>query len=200
MGFVKSSSAALLVAAAALTVLVGVASGGRLSFTNQSIEISSIEAEYTGALGTVKCPIDLLGVLHSTTVVKTAGGLSGLVTEALHLGCRQGEAIVLAETLPWHLRYRSFTGTLPTIATVAIDIVEYTVTLREPTFGIVCSIRSTGAQPMTLILTREAGGAVTGGRLRGTISSSCGFPISMDSPTLTPRIPNTLSRITVRLI
>ena len=51
------------------------------------------------------------------------------------------------ETLPWHVRYESFAGTLPSIASVRVQIVGLTLTF-DPT-GIFpnCRLRSEASHP-----------------------------------------------------
>ncbi|MGB2711705.1 MAG: hypothetical protein WBC33_09320, partial [Conexibacter sp.] len=60
---------------------------------------------------TVACDITRTISLHRT-IPKTAGALAGLVTRVDLSNCDE-PVRVLTETLPWHLRYNSFSGTLP---------------------------------------------------------------------------------------
>jgi hypothetical protein len=201
MSFVKLSFAAL-VAAVVLGALAGATSAGRLSLSSQTIRTTFPNAEYiNGGFGTVRCPLTLEGSLHSRTVMKTVNTLIGYITRASHAAaCTQGGATVLLETLPWHLRYRSFTGTLPNIASVGINIIEYTVTIREPVFGIICSVRSSAMEPATLTFTREGAGALTSAALGGTLPGSCGLNFTLGGTSNTLTVLNTTTAITVTLI
>ncbi|MGN6190102.1 MAG: hypothetical protein ACTHOE_14500 [Conexibacter sp.] len=199
MRSVKLSLTAM-VAVVALAALVSVASARTLSYSSQTWRTTFPNVEYTGAFNAVRCALTLEGTLHSRNVAKTAGALIGYVTRASHAAaCGAGSAIVLAETLPWHLRYRSFTGTLPNITSVGLDIVEYAVSLREA-LGIFCSIRSNATEPVTLTLSREGGGALTSARIGGTLPSSCGFNITLAGTSNTLTVLNSTTAITVTLI
>jgi hypothetical protein len=94
------------------------------------------------------CPITLEGSFHSATISKVANALIGHVSRASIGACStEGRASILAETLPWHVRYRGFTGTLPTISGVGLSIVgmAWRIT-RIPLFG-ECLSRSTAERP-----------------------------------------------------
>lgn len=62
--------------------------------------------------------------------------------------CSGGVSHALAETLPWHVRYASFAGTLPRITRIRIQIIELQFTLIFS--GITCLIKSTPANPAVL--------------------------------------------------
>jgi hypothetical protein len=78
------------------------ASLGRLSFT------------VLGGLATVRCSVTLRGSLHRERIAKVEGTLIGFITAVtVAHPCEGGEANVLAATLPWHIVFRTITGTLP---------------------------------------------------------------------------------------
>lgn len=171
------SSKLLLVslgAAAVLASLTASASAGRLSITERALAAAWLRADFTGGFGTTECELILGYSLHSQTITKTAASLIGYVVTARvgPNGCARGSATVLAETLPWHVRYQGFSGTLPRITWVGLAITGMSFQIREPVFGILCLARSTAAQPVLETLNLEFG------RLRshsfgGAIETSC---------------------------
>src|SRR5438270_3751470 len=100
-----------------LGALVGTASAARLSNSSTTFRATWTSAEFSGGFGTPRCSLTLEGSLHSATIVKTRGSLVGYITRASVGPCVNGSATVLTATLPWHVQYDSFTGTLPSIAT-----------------------------------------------------------------------------------
>ncbi len=159
----KTRSKFLLASLAATLLLglaVGTASATRLEVSNQGIRIVFLLTEGSGGgplelannvgLPTVRCSVTLEGTLHSRTITKTSGLLIGYITRAAVDGthCLGGSATVDSTSLPWHVRYQSFTGTLPTITFVTVQLIgaRFSVT---PTGGPTCNARTTAAQPAT---------------------------------------------------
>jgi hypothetical protein len=202
MTFVKLSLTAV-VATLALGAFVSISSAARLSSTSQTFRATWVSRDYSGGFGTVRCPLTLEGSFHSRSIVKTAGSLIGLITRAIHApasGCATGTASVLAATLPWHVQYASFTGTLPNITNVNTTIVGFSVEVCEPTFGICCLLRSSAAQPITFRFARDAGGALTSATIGGTIDCSGGFAVTAGGTSNSLTVLGSASRITVTLI
>lgn len=160
-------SLAAVSAVVALFALVGVASANDLSVSSQSMRATWTRAEFIGGFGTVVCAFTVEGSMHTATTTKTAGALVGFVTRASVGPCPSGSATVLTATLPWHVQYASFTGTLPTIASVTEDIFG-AWSIREPTFGITCLVRPTASSPNTATFNLNAG-SVTSVTLGGSI-------------------------------
>lgn len=147
-----------------LAALGGQATANRLSLSNQSFRI--MYREYSSNNGAVEiiCSLTLEGSFHSRTLAKVRGGLIGYVTRAgtTHpCSGGYGDMTFLSETLPWHVHYLSFTGTLPRISAVTIDVVGWSWDYPEIGGVGVCLYRSTEAGPARFILNREAGGVVT---------------------------------------
>jgi hypothetical protein len=65
-------------------------------------------------IASISCEVTLRFSLHRS-IAKVEGALAGFVTEIRvnTAGCNGGRARALTETLPWHIRYISFRGTLP---------------------------------------------------------------------------------------
>jgi hypothetical protein len=106
---------------------------------------------------------------------------------------------LLSETLPWHVQYSSFAGTLPNITTLNLSVLGASINVREPIFGILCLGRSAAERPMTLGATREAGGLLTTAAAGGTISTSCGANGTLGGSG-TVSLLGSATRITVTLI
>jgi hypothetical protein len=152
----------LLLAFAIATVTLGVltSSSGARSFstTSQTMRTQFRELKFEGPFGTTTCQMTMEGSLHSRTIAKTAGSLVGYIT-SVRLGvCAQGTATVLTETLPWHMQYGSFSGTLPSISEIELQVIGASFRVRE-TFGVTCLATSTRERFWRKIL-RFLGGVI----------------------------------------
>lgn len=161
-----------LATACVLALGVATASAVRLSVTNQSISISWSGLRFNE--GRAQCPVTLEGSLHARTMVKSPGTLVGFILRARTSACSVGTAVLLSvedgqtSTLPWHIRYDRFTGTLPAITSIRWHIVGFSYRVVEEFET--CLYASTAARPALLDLSREEGGsgALTTGRFFGT--------------------------------
>ena len=135
--------------AVVLALAVGAASANRLSVSNSQFRFLMRSFELTSSQFEITCGVTLEGSFHSRTFAKVQGALVGFFSRASvdTPGCTGGRMSVLAESLPWHVRYRSFSGTLPAISAVALDVVGFTL-LFENTIAQVCLYRATEASPM----------------------------------------------------
>ena len=163
----------LLLAIGSATVLLGTlaswASARNLSISHQTFTALWRRMNFSGGFGTVECEILVAGTLHSRTTTKTVGSLVGYITAASVSRCARGGATIRWESLPWHRRYRCFTGTLPFIHSLCETIAGAEWTIREPTFGITCIVRR---EASSLIATFTVGaGILTRATLSG--SSNC---------------------------
>lgn len=142
-GMLVGAIAALMLAAS-----VDAASARRLSFSNGSFRSVWPSAEFEIGLGNViRCRLTLEGSLHSRTLSKVSGALVGYITSAsMGSPCTNGELHLLQETLPWHVRYDSFTGTLPRISTIRLQIVGFSLWLTW--FSLRCLYTTTAARPI----------------------------------------------------
>jgi hypothetical protein len=114
-GLVVALTAALLLALA-----VGTASANDLSVSEDRFNIAWEPIVLTNALGEVACDVTLEGSFHSRTIGKAPGTRLGHVTEIRIANCEGGAYTILDETLPWQWVFSSFTGTLPSISTIAV--------------------------------------------------------------------------------
>ena len=161
---------AVVGASVLLAALVGVASAGRLSTSALAINASWRTFSFRGGLGTAECEVIVNGTFHERTITKTANALSGFVTAANITRCARGGATVLRETLPWHVQYNSFAGTLPAITSIRARIIGVAFRISEPVFGVSCLSRSSTTEPAFLGFNRNtATGAVTSATASGTL-------------------------------
>jgi hypothetical protein len=206
---------ASLTATALLAMAVSSANATRLRISEQSFRVTwtSLRLTNTANTNTVLCPVTLEGSFHSATISKVANALIGYITRASVRGgsgreeCIGGTATVLGERLPWHVRYRGFTGTLPTIASVITGLVGASWQISEP--GSTCRATTTSSEPAigNIRLSREGVAESLSPEINARITLEGGFfgsctlargAFSEESQTLTGL--GTTARITVSLI
>lgn len=132
-----------LAAAMLLLVAVGSASASHLSTNETRFRIVWTSLEFVEPIfnTAVLCPTTLEGSFHSATIAKTAGLLIGAITRASVAppgGCRNGEATILTETLPWHVQYSSFKGTLPSITGIVQRMIGAAFRIHSTISGVTC--------------------------------------------------------------
>lgn len=214
-----------LVAALALSAAVGTASARRFQLSNQTFRVvwpleEPLIFEEGGAAVQVKCQVTIEGSFHSRTLSKVCGQLVGFVTQArVKRPCIEGAGWALngierlpngnvpATTLPWHIRYNSFVGTLPSITRIRLQLVgaAFLVRIAE---AIGCLFRSTAAGPAFGSVNVEGAGTVT-----GLTAEPSAIPLfaALENPGLCPvtgsfrgtgsaTVQNSATRITVRLV
>ncbi len=190
-----------------LAASVSTASATRLESSSQSIRASWAQMIFRGFGASVTCRVTLEGTLHSRTIVKTNESLIGYITRVIvrEETCTGGTARALSETLPWHVRYRSFEGPLPGITAINTNVIGAKFRVGATVFGtnVFCLYTTTVAQPNIGSFAREGGGALTSVAVSGTIRSSGEFgcsegTLSGSSESLT--VLGGTTRITVRLI
>jgi len=154
-----------LTAALLMSVTVGTASAGRLSVSNNRFRVTWSPLNLNP--GEVRCNVTLEGSFHSATVQKTAGALIGNVTRAIvapPAQCRNGEATVVQESLPWHVRYRGFNGNLPRLSGVILGLVVARLRAHVNSLGATCEITGTPEHPSVGIAEVGEEGRITGYR------------------------------------
>jgi len=120
----RTKPAAALCAAIATTVIaLGATTPAARNFstTNQNFRITFTDLEVEALFFRNDCHLTLEGSLHTRTMAKVTGTLIGYVTRAIAGQCTVATR-PLAETLPWHVRYESFSGRLPDITLVITTI------------------------------------------------------------------------------
>lgn len=137
------------------------------------------QIEITDESGTTiyRCRLTLEGSFHARSIAKVAETLIGYVNRAALGECEFLDTRVLRETLPWHVRYRSFSGALPNIVGFTTAIVGFAMSIREPSSR-VCLGRSTATEPFILRWEREAGGRLSEASASGSITTSAACPFT----------------------
>ena len=118
---------------AALTAMLLLALGAGSAMASRSINVSPTGANRAAGTLTFSSPeVEFLRIrcLVTLTLANVAGGAKSTatnianVTGATATGCEGGTIRVLAPSVasPWRTTYVSFTGTLPTIATVTLEL------------------------------------------------------------------------------
>jgi hypothetical protein len=153
-----------LTAALVLGLAVGAASAARFSLSNQNFRIVWRSLQFKGeGFVRIECPVTLEGSLHSRTFVKASGALIGYITRALlaSSACTGGlaeSASLGTETLPWHVKYESFTGTLPNITSLGLRVFDKVERVFEMRMS---CLYMPAMEGMKLIATVGAGGVIT---------------------------------------
>ena len=124
---------AALTAALLLSSAVATTSARNLSFNIQNWRVVWSELQFATNVITITCRVTLEGSFHYRTLIKSPRALIGYVTAAaVTRPCTSGEAWTangresyprlgtLANTLPWHLTYEGFVGTLPNITEILL--------------------------------------------------------------------------------
>lgn len=222
-------SAALAVTA--ITATTGTSAANRFSINEQGFVMiwSSLRlpvAERTLQRESVSCHVTLAGSLHSTTIAKTPGALIGNVTSArvASEACSGGTANALngterlpngtttRNTLPWHVIYSAFTGTLPIVRGIRIGVVGLSLLInaRIEFIGspVSCLYQSTANRPA--FFTMELESTFEGPTVISVLGETSVIPIGPGQParcwpeaTLTGRgggVTTALAELIIRLI
>jgi hypothetical protein len=153
-----------LTATLVLAAAMNTASARRLEFSNTGIRAvwRALTFEFRDFLGsshTVICPLTLEGTLHSRTISKVSGQLIGFITRAIAGAPCDGNSVIPASSLPWHVRYDSFAGVLPRIEIVRLQVIGFSFILSE------CLYRSSPEEPIYWQALLGASGEIRGIRL-----------------------------------
>jgi hypothetical protein len=190
----------LLLAVVGAAVLLGafVSSASARNLSNSSLTNRALWTawHFRGGFGTISCELLLTGSYHARTMTKTVNSLLGYITESRFLRCSSGGLTINTASLPWHRRYRSFSGTLPNITGMEETVTGMEWTLREPTFGITCTVRA--AESSTILTYAISSGTVTSSAISG--SSPCGSFTGVQEGSTTNVTEGGGARITIRLI
>jgi hypothetical protein len=193
---------AAMTATALMALAVGSASAGRLSVDEQNFRITWTSLEFVNAsLGVrILCPTTLEGSFHSRTIVKVARSLIGYVTSAgfNESACRNGSMTVDRTSLPWHVSYETFSGTLPNITRIQVLLRNFTGRLR---IGVVqCTLRTGNIKFELETGVREGENWKPDNLIPGTEEAQCGeIPVVFSGTGRVTRL-NATTRILLRLI
>ncbi len=139
----------LTLALSLLPLVAGTASAGGLGTSSRSLYITWDEPGPSGQLTieasgmNIGCDVRLLGEFHSTVMIKAWERLSGLIRHVEISECGGGIISILNESLPWHVKYESFTGSLPGISSVRFLLNRVAFLIQTP-FGQCLGIAEAG--------------------------------------------------------
>jgi hypothetical protein len=197
-----------LAAALLLSAAITSASARRLEVSSQLFRATWFQLEVVESSGffIANCPITLEGSFHSRTIPKVQRLLIGAITRVTIKteSCLGNPRIrSRSSSLPWHLTYESFTGTLPAITSVQLLIsrflFEFFDTSATCTYG-----RSTDNMTFEAVVSagaitvlRPVAGRAIASLLEG--NSFCAPTVSLrEEGTVT--VLNSTTRVTIRLI
>jgi hypothetical protein len=150
------------VAAVAATLLLSVAvssaSANRISASNGKFRVTWAALRLGNESIEVVCPVTLEGSFHSATIRKVTGALIGAITRAIIPGeppCTGGRVTALQESLPYHLTYQGFSGTLPNITNVEFLYRRYAFLIEVTVSGMraTCLYKDRGRVEENLVAT-----------------------------------------------
>jgi hypothetical protein len=150
-----------LSATVVLGALVSAASANRIALSNQSFTATWTSLEFVEPIGliAIRCPVTIEGSFHSSTISKVLEQLIGYVTHGAvaETRCTGGSARILPESLPWHIRYNGFAGTLPAITRINLRLVgaAFLIQIPLPEGMQRCLYKSTAASPFKGVVNRN---------------------------------------------
>ena len=147
---------AILCASLLLAAAAGPGSARNIELSNQSFRITWAPLRFIAGEGEEICHVTLEGSFHSRTIAKSLESLIGFITRAQVNRCDSPTTTGLG--LPWHIRYAGFTGTLPTVTSIRVKLID--VSVRRDSFAS-CLYRSTAARPVLGSIAIAAGEATT---------------------------------------
>jgi hypothetical protein len=158
-----------LLAATFLAMAVTSASANNLRIDNfeRGFKATWVRLEFIGAGATVRCDVTLEGTYAARTIAKRVAARIGLITKGETANCNApNDGRILRETLPWNVRYRNFTGTLPIITGIGLDMPEARFRIRNEVAT--CNSAPEPTRPVIGIanVTREGGGLLLISSLR----------------------------------
>lgn len=170
-----------ILASLILASAVATASAGRLEVSNQNFRIVFSPLRFETGGGTpINCTVTMEGTFHYRTILKVARSLIGYVTRAIvarpcsgfgqayAYNGTEGELTSNVNSLPWHVTYEGFTGSLPAIATIRLLLSGWRFILRGA-LSICLSIYGPNRNASAIAIRRAETGAITGIEPDGTI-------------------------------
>ncbi len=162
-----------LAAALTLAAATTAAPANNLSVSEREFRVTWTRLTFIAAGTSIVCELSLSGRFHARGLSKVTGGLVGFITAASLGRCERGSATVLGETLPWFITYNGFTGTLPVITGVRLNIVNASFRAAGAT---PCLARTDTAEPFGVTASVEARGQITG------LVANSALAIDIDDP------------------
>ena len=146
-----------LVAAGVLFVVTGASSARSFSLTEAGFAAGWRSMSFTMSGTTLRCQVYMEGSFASRTLAKVVGSHVGSVeiafaTEGI---CTGGSATVKEETLPWNVEYNSFTGTLPNITGLKLEVIG--TGFKTEVSGLRCEFLTSTREPLMMRITVSSG-------------------------------------------
>ncbi len=151
---------ACLATAAVLSLAAGSADARNFRISIRNIRSTWTALRFVAAGNTVTCHVTLEGSFVESTAGKTIRILLARFTRATLNTCTGGSATVLSATLPWHLRYHAFIGTLPFILIIQTEVIGLSFSVK-PEGSLTCLAATEESHPATFNFGLERGGEVT---------------------------------------
>jgi hypothetical protein len=150
-----------LTAALVLSMGVTSASARNFSLSNHRFRATWANLHLTATSTSIECPVTLEGSFTGTTIAKVPNSQVGSVSVgAVNNGaCTGGHATINAEALPWRVNYTAFTGTLPTITGINLNLINAKFTVENGSQT--CTTQTNSREPAKGIV-QISGGRVTG--------------------------------------
>jgi hypothetical protein len=133
-----------LAASVLLAALVSTASARNLSVSNQNIRATFTRLELAVSESVaIRCRVTLEGSFHTRTIAKAAALIGAITKVAVdQSNCTMGTGAAFngvdryngtttPNTLPWHLSYVSFAGTLPNITSIRVGLSRFRFGIRD---------------------------------------------------------------------
>lgn len=184
-------SAAFAATLAVVLALSSAAAATRFSVSSQTMKMTWNPLEFRAPGVTVRCGVVVEGTLHARTFPKIIGNLVGNITTAfavrpctngtawIYNGSEANEILggVLVTSLPWHVTYEGFVGTLPRPGRVKLSVSRARFMLRATVFGVtLLCVYTTGTNgiPVFDVNLSEATGEIQNVAAEGSIRSETG--------------------------
>lgn len=197
-----------LLTAVALSLLASAAAANHLSINERRFDAKWTALRYIAGGNTVACPLTLEGSFHYSTINKVENSLIGHISRASVGICTGGHSTVLTATLPWHVQFAGFGGSLPNITEVKVKVIGLSLAL-QPEGSVSCLMSTAAEHPAIFIgaanssheltsLTAESGAEIP---LRGSLGL-CNFAGGghFEGQTTTLARLGTTTKISVTLI
>lgn len=169
----RSITLAWVALAATAMLAAGIADAREFSITNQTFRATWRSLEFRGGEIVIRCPLTLEGNFHARGITKVARNLIGQITRGIvkQESCTNGRVAIFngvevyngtveASSLPWHLTYESFTGTLPSITSIRFLFSRFLFGVRD-NLGACTGRYGIETDNVTLSAARAAGGEIT---------------------------------------
>jgi hypothetical protein len=189
-----------LAAALAMTVASSAGTARNLSISHGELFNTRWGVRFrSGGAVVDECSLTMEGSFHYRTMPKVRETLIGYITRAMSQCSGDG---FLTETLPWHIRYESFEGTLPDITGLRIRLIGVSIRVQEIVSQ--CLIRSSVFEPWIAAVRLTSGNGrrlMTAAIFDSSASMRCGIvSLNFEGTGRLSEVPGGSENLLVRLI